>query len=200
MTHRTPDLSRFLNWKSHVQTQGEKYCRVEYWLFTHVAVVLLAGKAGELLNLDLRELDLKPDEAESIIDRRCHEWQLDVHVLVRSQDAIKFVVYRTKRVEEQLSRVPPCILHGRLRYPENVDARSFLATIAHRWNAGGTIPHEIGFALGYPIDDVLGYMGIESMQCKGFCGWQVFGDWDEAQRRRCAYRRARERALQFIAA
>jgi hypothetical protein len=140
------------------------------------------------------------DEAESMVVRRCHDWELDVRILIRTADSLKMVVYRPDQVDRQLAQVPPCILHGRLRYPHGVDSRAFLDAIADRWNSSGAIPHEIGFALGYAVDDVLGYMGIETLECKGFCGWQVFGDWDEAQRRRCAYQAARSSALRFVAA
>jgi hypothetical protein len=66
MTHpAATDLSRFFEWRQNARAQDERSCRAEFWLFTHVAVVLFAGKAGELLTLDLHELEMtemKPNQ------------------------------------------------------------------------------------------------------------------------------------------
>ena len=40
----------------------------------------------------------------------------------------------------------------------------------------GDFPHEIGFFLGYPAEDVLGFMRHKGKHCK-HCGlWKVYGD------------------------
>lgn len=53
-------------------------------------------------------------------------------------------------------------------------------------------PHEIGVFLGYPLEDVVGFIrnGGRNYTC---CGcWKVYGDPDEAQRRFTRYRRCTE--------
>ena len=60
------------------------------------------------------------------------------------------------------------------------------------------IPHEIGVALGYPLDDVFGYMGLLPLACKGVCGWKVYGCMAESRRRSCAFNDARCQALIFF--
>ena len=44
-------------------------------------------------------------------------------------------------------------------------------------------PHEIGFVLGYPIEDVDGFMSNGGQGARTCGRWKVYGDVDEALRR-----------------
>ena len=44
-------------------------------------------------------------------------------------------------------------------------------------------PHEIGFVLGYPIEDVDGFMSNGGQGARAYGRWKVYGDVDEALRR-----------------
>lgn len=139
-------------------------------------------------------------EEACFMERCAAAWGVAARILYRTAAGIKLIIYRPEAVDRQLARVPLCILHGRLRYPLEIGAALFLDTIADRWSQTGSIPDEIGFALGYEIENVLGFMGIVSLPCRGFCGWKVFSDLGTAESRRCAFQEARRRAQRFIAA
>ncbi len=58
-------------------------------------------------------------------------------------------------------------------------------------------PHEIGVFLGYPLEDVQGFIDHRDRACKCVGSWKVYGDAEQAERifrryRRCteAYRQA----------
>ena len=53
-------------------------------------------------------------------------------------------------------------------------------------------PHEIGVFLGYPLEDVVGY--IENRGDRALCAgcWKAYSNADEAQRRFALYRKCRE--------
>lgn len=46
-----------------------------------------------------------------------------------------------------------------------------------------SFPHEIGFVLGYPIEDVDGFMSDGGQGARACGRWKVYGDVDEALRR-----------------
>lgn len=89
----------------------------------------------------------------------------------------------------------------------NGDNRNFLRTVGYRLgkSCGGLLeqlsdrlcleqdfPHEIGLFLGYPLEDVVGFIqnGGRNYTC---CGcWKVYGDPDKAKRRFSQYRRCTE--------
>ena len=51
------------------------------------------------------------------------------------------------------------------------------------YNDRTPFPHEIGFVLGYPIEDVDGFMSDGGQGARACGRWKVYGDVDEALRR-----------------
>lgn len=71
------------------------------------------------------------------------------------------------------------------------DGRSLVGSLVSRLRAyyadrerGGSdvpFPHEVGVILGYPLDDVTGFMSGASESCHG--KWRCYGDPEQARRR-----------------
>ena len=56
-----------------------------------------------------------------------------------------------------------------------------LAHLGQRVRQGGSFPHEIGLFLGYPVEDVVGFIENQGQNFK-LCGpWKVYGDVEAAQ-------------------
>lgn len=51
-----------------------------------------------------------------------------------------------------------------------------LRELARRLRTGPDFPHEIGLFLGYPPEDVAGFMRHKGAGCKGCGAWKVYGD------------------------
>ena len=62
------------------------------------------------------------------------------------------------------------------------NCRSCLARLIKRLDEGDEFPHEIGLFLGYPVDDVKGF--IENNACGAKCAgcWKVYSDEKKAQK------------------
>ena len=58
-------------------------------------------------------------------------------------------------------------------YPPQVDVDAYLDRLALNISYG-PIPHEIGLFLGYPLKDVLGYIGHPSLKLSKIKGWKVY--------------------------
>ena len=63
-----------------------------------------------------------------------------------------------------------------------------LRELKRRLQAGGTFPHEIGLFLGYPPEDVAGFMTHQGKHCKCVGCWKVYGDEAAARRQFAAYK------------
>ena len=63
-----------------------------------------------------------------------------------------------------------------------------VATLIRRLRQGGDFPHEIGLFLGYPPDDVEGFIhyGPKHSKCVG--DWRVYGNEEQAKRLFAQYR------------
>lgn len=60
-------------------------------------------------------------------------------------------------------------------------------------------PHELGLILGYPVEDVLGFIehGGKNFLCSGY--WKVYGDVEKAIKTFEAYDQAKETAVKMVA-
>ncbi|SDH87696.1 DUF3793 family protein [Desulfosporosinus hippei] len=62
-----------------------------------------------------------------------------------------------------------------LSYPTQYSLDSYLQVLKHRI-LSRKFPHEIGVFLGYPLKDVLGFMGLQPLPYKRTQGWRIYGD------------------------
>ncbi|MDR2184092.1 MAG: DUF3793 family protein [Treponema sp.] len=73
-----------------------------------------------------------------------------------------------------------------------------LRHLAKRFRESEKFPHEIGFFLGYPPEDVLGFIRHRGARCK-LCGmWKVYSDVEKARSLFGEYARCRQRLLEYI--
>ena len=55
-------------------------------------------------------------------------------------------------------------------------------------NQNRGFPHEVGFVLGYPVNDVIEFESHKGHDCK-FCGyWKTYSDVETARRCLCKYK------------
>ena len=91
------------------------------------------------------------------------------------------LVYRERLLRQQLNRadVQDCL--RRFGYPVSKGLGSMLAWLQHRVRMEKGFPHEIGCFLGYPMEDVAGFIREKGRNCK-CCGmWKVYGDEEYAK-------------------
>ncbi|SHK60846.1 Protein of unknown function [Tepidibacter formicigenes DSM 15518] len=57
----------------------------------------------------------------------------------------------------------------------------------------GSIPDEIGVFLGYPLKDVMGFIGHPSLKLTKIKGWRVYGDSRLSDKRYMEFFNARKK-------
>ena len=67
-------------------------------------------------------------------------------------------------------------------YQANSSLEKLLDQLVFRMESGN-LPHEIGLFLGYPLKDVMGFMGHPSLKLTKVTGWRVYGDPEPSDRR-----------------
>lgn len=58
-----------------------------------------------------------------------------------------------------------------------------LAELRRRLKDQDEFPHEIGLFLGYPVEDVFGFINHKSLGCKLVGTWKVYGDINKAEKK-----------------
>ncbi|HKK18208.1 MAG TPA: DUF3793 family protein [Opitutales bacterium] len=198
-TEQSIDLQPFRDWRDSLSAAEREQQRFDEWLFLNASSVLLSEKTGELLTFSLEEFGKSPREVEAGLSRLAEMWDFSFRLLYESNDLLKLIVYQKDRLQAVLDEAPFCIMGAKLHYRYPLTSESFIEELRRRWHRHARVPHEIGVALGYPLDDVFGYMGLLSLPCLGVCGWQVYGCMKESKRRSCAFNNARCQALIFLA-
>lgn len=198
LAEQSIDLASFNDWRQSLDTLSAREKRFDEWFFLNASTVLIGQKTGELLACDLAEFDLKRDEISACLVRLSEMWGVRARELFVSNGFLKLIVFDQQRLVEVLNQAPYCVMGLKLKYAYPLSPESFLAEVETRWNDTGCLPHEIGVALGYPLDDVFGYMGLLPLSCKGACGWQVYGCMKESTRLSCGFSQARCHALMLL--
>jgi hypothetical protein len=192
--------SVFAEWRTRLDKASAGQEKVESWLFVQAAGVLFVGKTGELIILKKDFFRMPSSEIILYAGSFCGSWGVSFKVLVDTSHSLKIIVYRDKAVDRRLQRASKKFLHCYLRYPFGLTAKSFLHELGSRWKQTGTVPHEIGIALGYPMKDVWGFMGFRRCRCQGSCGWQIFGDPQPSILMRSKFDEARKVAVSMLEA
>lgn len=85
-------------------------------------------------------------------------------------------VYNPKLIDECLKDRAVASFLRRMGYPDSTTLGSRLNFLRSRFSEGGEFPHEIGIFLGYPLEDVCGFMKNRGKCCKCCGEWKVYGD------------------------
>jgi hypothetical protein len=104
--------------------------------------------------------------------------------------------YHQATLSAHLAQPEAINLLDQLRLPHEL--HELIAELRRRWYENGTICHEVGILLGYPIKDVAGYIGIWELPRTGSCGWCVYGSPELSLVVYRRFKNAEKRAFDFL--
>ena len=141
----------------------------------------LAGlKTGSLFTCPFRtEEELRADIAS--LNRRLASKGVSVRILRVRRRALLYL-YRPSRLRRDFAAAEVRMLLRQYGYTVD-DAEQCVAQLCTRLQGSGSFPHEIGLFLGYPAEDVRGFIENRSEGCKCVGTWKVYGDENAAKRR-----------------
>ena len=90
-------------------------------------------------------------------------------------------VYRPARQACDLRQVAACRLLEERGYPVGGSSERCIIRLMERLRGGGGFPDEIGLFLGYPPEDVRGFIENKAAGCKCVGCWKVYGDAEAAR-------------------
>ncbi|MCD8331143.1 MAG: DUF3793 family protein [Oscillospiraceae bacterium] len=96
----------------------------------------------------------------------------------RRRERLLLYLYRSDLLRRDLEDRSACLLLEELGYPCPL-AGQCVARMVRRVRECPDFPHEVGLFLGYPPEDVRGFM--EHRNCKLTGCWKVYGDPQKAQ-------------------
>lgn len=158
-------------------------------LVVHCAPTLAGLKTGSLFTA-LHRPEAPLAEQAAAWDRRLAGKGVRLAVLRRGRQGSLLYVYRPARLAADLARPRVADFLARRGY-DGLDASGAVEQLRRRLAAEASFPHEIGLFLGYPLEDVEGFIANSGRNCK-CCGcWKVYGDEEQAARCFSRYRKCR---------
>ena len=123
---------------------------------------------------------------------------LKIKVLADRGSSILLLLYSPPAFESLLARKSVRVILGKSGYRNPSCSELVLHELEQRMKGEG-FPHEIGVFLGYPLKDVVGFMGWAplSFTCQG--PWKIFGNPTESLRLAETHRECRCRMSQQLA-
>ncbi|AGB40464.1 hypothetical protein Halha_0489 [Halobacteroides halobius DSM 5150] len=147
-------------------------------------------------------MGVKPAELRSINQeqsswQRCKETllkynQLEIIEIDIVNGRQKVLFYHTHALEEQLQNKNILKFLKNIGYPKQYSLNKYLERLKKRLQ-GAEFPHEIGVFFGYPLKDVLGFMGYADLEVTHRGEWKYYGNKKVSLLKQKEFDRAREK-------
>lgn len=142
----------------------------------------LAGiKPASLVSCDRA---LYPDLPQRLAQYRAAFASRDLHfeIVCACKGRFLLMVYHKAQLERRLADASVQRVLLQFGYPVGQPLAEQLKMLKRRIALSDGFPHEIGLFLGYPIEDVVGFIRYQGRGCKLSGYWKVYGDAEAASR------------------
>lgn len=155
----------------------------------HTAPTLLGIKCASLVGLPSEELDI--EQNSEYFNSRAGQRGLKCKVLCSCQTRKQVLIYSEVLMEKRLADPEIRRTLRRCGYSDCFSVEECLERLSERIRKSKVFPHEIGIFLGYPLEDVVGFIENGGENFK-LCGaWKVYGSVENAKRTFANYNRCR---------
>lgn len=161
---------------------------IESLITCFAAPVIKGLKCAVLLNISRRGEDMKP-AWQRVKDSLMNRLSLEAMPVSYTEKSVLVFVYKRELLLDVISDDDTRDFLTDLGYPDDFSSVTpHLLKLANRF--GSKVPHEVGIFLGYPLEDVIGFIENSGRNSLLSGYWKVYGDKARAARLFREYRRA----------
>lgn len=154
-------------------------------LILHCSPTLAGIKTGSLFSCEIHSgSELNRDIRR--VNRMLVPKGLRLLPLRRESGRALLYLYRPERLAKDLKSTYANQILDRAMYPDDTPEHR-IAELARRLNTDRVFPHEIGLFLGYPPEDVDGFIMNKAANYKCIGCWKVYGDESRAKKQFTAF-------------
>ena len=151
-----------------------------------------------LVGVKISNLVMLPASCEAAIQRLLAHSELSCTLLRRTEHKVTLLVYREEELRQFLMQAETAELLKAEGYPAG-DLQSILSVLRNRYeecrSGEGGFPHEMGLFLGYPAEDVRGFIELGGQNALYSGYWKVYAHVEEKKRIFAAYEEARDTVI-----
>ena len=144
------------------------------WLIEVLGPIILGSKPAEILNLSSKD-KFKDSKLNDINSFFSNCTKLSYEIINMPDGGIRLVFINKSALSNVLSNKKCLNFLKFIGYPSNYTLDGYIDLLINKLHTKD-FPHEIGIFLGYPLKDVVGFMGYGNYK---FCKtryWRVYGD------------------------
>lgn len=161
-----------MNWSStsKKRKEFESFCRE---LLENIGATLMGSKPVELRTVGLQKRDSYKywEECKKII---LNYEEIEIIELEENDNKVKVLFYHSFALDKQLNKKTNLMFLKRVGYPEEYELFKYINYLIMRLQKED-FPHEIGVFFGYPLKDVLGFMGNVDLPLVEQGEWKIYG-------------------------
>lgn len=165
----------------------------EELMVRYCAPTLAGLKTGTIFNCEYHS-DIALNEWFRDINRRLGKKGLRVVPLKKKKGRVMIYVYRPAKLKNDILKKEAAELLEKRGYVYEMPARC-IVKLSERLAASEEFPHEIGLFLGYPPEDVKGFIENKAKGSKCVGRWKVYGDEEKAKKTFSLYKKCTETYL-----
>lgn len=152
----------------------------EYLVGLHAAPTLAGPKPASLVSF--RKSSFEDFDALFASYRTCFDCKGISCRLAEGEKCVRILFYRAHALEAFLSSAKVRTLLERYGYSKSASLEEMLSELTRRMQKSVTFPHEVGLFLGYPPEDVQGFIenGGQRFAYSGY--WKVYANEEETRR------------------
>lgn len=149
---------------------------------------LLSGlKISNLFNINREQIPL--------VKKLFCGTNISYYILLEQKDTVALFLYQREELLAYISKQEVRMLLKQYGYQE-VSVESALSVLAKRYHSHimhrAEFPHEMGVFLGYPVEDVIGFIEHEGKECLGVGYWKVYENMPQKKKVFEQFERAKE--------
>ena len=156
-------------------------------LIRHCAPTLAGIKTGSLFTCPFISRQAVLDSIRQM-NKRLLSKGLRIIPLRFSDDKALIYIYRPKKLSADLNDSAAEELLQRQGYDTGT-CEKCIVQLVRRLRQQKDFPHEIGLFLGYPVEDVCGFIENKACNCKCVGCWKVYGDEEAAKKKFAQYKK-----------
>lgn len=159
----------------------------EEYIIRHCAPTLAGLKTGSIFACPYTSKDALRDSIRQI-NKRIGAKGLRLLPLRLSEKRALIYLYRPAKLSEDLSDTTAASLLKQYGYSLS-SCESCVVQLGRRLRQQEAFPHEIGLFLGYPPEDVCGFIENNGCGCSCVGCWKVYGNEEAAKKRFALYKK-----------
>lgn len=156
-------------------------------LIDHCSPTLASLKCGSLFSIRPEDMAYTMREARALSDELAPKG-LAIRVIDVGDGRALCYLYRPCQLCRMLACEKEAAFLTEQGYPY-LTVEDAVDLLCARLSQGGAFPHEIGLFLGYPPEDVDGFIRCKAQGAKCVGAWKVYGDVDAAKKKFALYQK-----------